>query len=159
MQHSIQKNNAGLTLIELMFTAGVMTVGLVLLMGAVVNVNAAQRSADLNMRATQFNTSVIESLRGMDSDAILQYNADGSQFAITNNEVLLPGIGRAKFYMWCVVNTSGTITRYSIPMSDEALASAPTMANPMEIQVELYVDKGLGTGKEFKFRTSSLVYH
>ena len=159
MGHAIAKNNAGLTLIELMIAAGILTIGLVLLMSSVVNVNATVKSSDVTVRATHFNTSILESLRGRDHDAILQFNSDGSELAISNNVIQLNGIGPAKFYMWCVMDVSGTTTRYAIPMTDESLAALPATPNPMEIQVELHIDRGLGTGKELKYRSSSLVYH
>lgn len=160
-RQGIHRNDAGFTLIELTFTAGIMTVGLVMMMGTVINLSHQSASTELAIAASHFNTSVLESLRGLDEEEVLQFNEDESEFDVNEaGKVHLENLGDVKFEMWCVVKDgNGTVSRLSIPMTDDAMEAMATIPNPMEVQVQVSLDKGRGSGNEFKYMTSALIYH
>lgn len=162
MSARIERNNAGLSLIELMWVAGIMSVGLVLLMSAVISVSAQNKASEAASMASHFNNSVLEAINGRDLETILTFNQDGAVFEVSEaGTIMIPGIGPARFTLFCIVppNTQGEAPgRVPIPFSDSQLTMAPSLPNPVEIQALLEFDKGLGTGKEYKFFSSSLLW-
>lgn len=164
MNAKITRNDAGLSLIEIMWVAGIMSVGLVMLMGSVIQISAANKAAEATTSATNFNVSVMESMRGRGLEDILKYNEGSAEFVVGNNgEIVLEGVGEATFQLFCVVppSTPGTAPGLvQIPFSDSQYASMSTsMTNPIEVQTQIKLDKGFGSGKEFKFYSSTLLYY
>lgn len=156
----IRKNDAGFTLIELVFAAGVMTIGMVLMMQAVISLSHQSKVTDARVAATHFSHSILESMNGRELGDVLQYNANQGEFVLSENgTVLFQGVGDVTVNVYAVI-TGGTSTiRASIPISDADLAKYTAVApNPIEIQVEILMDAGMGDGNEFKFRTSTFVY-
>lgn len=157
-------SNSGMTLIEVMWVAGIMSVGLVLLMSAVISVSAQQKAAVAGMTASQFNSSVLESLHGRDLAGICMYNGANEEFEVSpQGTIQIHGIGEALLQMYCVVPAQvqgEEPTRFSIPMTAEDLELVgPTLPNPLEVQVVLLIEKGLGTDREYKFQSSTRVFH
>lgn len=158
------KSDSGVTLIELMWVAGIMSVGLVLLMSAVISVSAQQKASVAAMTASQINSSILESLHGRDLAGILTYNGANEEFEVSQEGTIqFQGIGEAQLQMYCIIpslNQGEEPSRLPIPMTPEEVEAArPTMPNPVEIQVVLLIDKGLGTDKEYKFYSSTRVFH
>ena len=154
-------SEAGFTLIELMFASGVMVIGMVMLMGSVVNLSAQTKVAETAVAASHFNTSVLESMRGRGLEDILSYNSAEEEFEVNEGKIYLEGLGYAMMDIWCIVSdpSAGT-TRVNLPMSDSEMQSfAATAPNPIEIQIRLSLDRGFGEGEEFKFMTSGLIYY
>lgn len=163
MSTRMERNNAGLSLIELMWVAGIMSVGLVLLMSAVISVSAQNKASEAASMASHFNNSVLEAIHGRDLETILTFNSDGSVFEVSDaGTIMIPGIGEARFTLFCIVppSTQGEAPgRVPIPFSDSQMTMAASLPNPVEIQALIEFEKGMGTGKEYKFFSSSLLYY
>jgi type II secretory pathway pseudopilin PulG len=152
-------NDTGLTLIEIMLAAGIMTIALVLIMGGLVSVSTQSKVSEARATATNFATSVLESLRGRSITEILTFNNGGTEYALdANGKIMLTNIGPATLVVRAVVTVNGSTTVTELPVTAEkAEELAPTMPNPLEIQVEIKLDRGFGTGKEYKFQTTTLL--
>lgn len=156
---SQRDSTAGFTLLELMLAAGVMAVGLIMLMQSFVAMNLNSRVAEDRIIATNFNNSVLEALRGQERNTILTFNKNNELFSIDGNGyVNVPRLGRAKLNMSVMVPMDGGMKKYPLPV-DLSGNNLPTFPNPLEVQVELVVDKGHGAGLEYRFSTSSAVFY
>lgn len=157
----MRQNDAGLTLIELMFAAGVMAIGLVLMMQSIISLSNQAKVTDIRVAASHFSHGVLESIRGRDLSRTMQFNGDGLEFDLSEDgTMLLEGIGNVTVTIAALVTSDeGSVREIEIPLSDEALAAlGDILPNPLEIQVEVKMDAGMGEGYEYKFRTSTLVY-
>lgn len=165
MKRSFRDRDAGFTMIELMITTGVMVIGLTLLIGAMVTLAAQSKVAEVRVTATNFTTSVIESMRGRGVDGILQFNEGDADLATSGGVIEiegLEGLGTTKIEIWTTVSvTGGSEVQVAIPVSDEVLAElmAAGLANPIEVTARIMIDRGAGTGLEYKFQTSGMIFY
>lgn len=155
------RNNAGFTLMEIVFTAGVIVTGLVMLMGSAVNVAAQSKASEMRSQALQFNMSLLESLRGRSLDGLMQFNNDGSELAVNQEGYInLYGLGNTQVAIEYVLpGTQDTATTFvSLPLSESQMESLdPTaMPNPLEVRVTLAAKPG-ASGPIYKFQSSALI--
>ena len=111
----IVHKEAGLTLIEMMITAGVLTVGIVVLMQSLINMVVQGEVAEIKTIAGAFNAGVLEDIRGNGIDEILQY--DGLNLGDDDSiEIVgLEGKGVAKVSIYYVHFVDQTLTETPIP--------------------------------------------
>ena len=157
----VTRNDGGFTLLELMFTAGVMTVGIVMLMGTVVNLSHQSISNERAIMASHFNTSVLETVRGRDLEGILTFNEDNEEFTVQESGTIwIEELGYVKFQMWIILpNDNGGTQRIEIPMSETARAALGAVPNPVEVQVRLFSNGGYGSDDKFQYINSALLYY
>ena len=156
------RNDAGFTLIELVFAAGVMSVGMVLMMQSIISLNNQARLTDVRVAASHFSHSILESMHDMEFAEIVQFNADGEEFSLTpEGTIIMDGVGEVTVNIYAVISDGGgSFERAPIPVSDADVAQYSAAApNPLEIQVEILMDAGMGEGNEYKFRASTFVYY
>lgn len=167
MKNRHRRGDGGFTLVELMVTTGVMVIALTLLIGATISLATQTKVSEMRVTALNFNTSVIETVRERAVDRILQYNY-GDLDLDTHQGVIeiegLEGLGTTKIALWVMVPTGAmgtSSTRVDIPVSDARLAELMSIGtpNPIEFHVEITIDRGLGTGNEYKFHSAGMLYY
>ncbi len=153
------RNDTGLTLIEIMIAAGLMTITLVLIMGSLISVSKQSKVSEIRATATNFSTSVLESLRGRSYEDIMTFNTGGTEYALDQNgRIFLDNIGYAQLVVKVVVTGDSEPIIYELPVTEEkAAALGPLLPNPIEVQVEIRIDQGFGEGNEYKFQSTSLL--
>ncbi len=161
-ESKIRRNDVGFTLVELVFAAGVMSIGLVLMMQSVISLSHQSKGTDATVAASHFSHSILESMQDRELQALLQFNADQEEFSFDheNGIVTIDGLGKVNLHIYVLTSSdAGTSQRVvAIPVTDEEFDKLTGLPNPVEIQVEMMMDSGMGEGNEFKFRTSTLVY-
>ena len=159
----MSRNDAGISLMETMFTAGVLVVGLVMLMGSAVNVAAQSQVSEIRAQALQFNMSLLESMRGRTLKGIMLFNSDGSELNLDDDgNVSLHGVGPAELTIECVIQPGAaepSAKFLQLPTTEENFINRDltNVPNPLEVRVMLKVDRGMGGGHEYKFQSSSLI--
>ncbi len=69
----VNRTNAGVTLLELMFAAGVMALALSMLFGSLIGINMMGEVAEGRSRASTVMSSVLEEVRASDFNTILAF--------------------------------------------------------------------------------------
>ena len=158
---SVGRPDAGLTLIEIMITTGIMVIGLVLLMSTMVSLANQSKVVDAATAGTHFSMSCFDSMIGLTFDQMMQFNSTEDIFDANEGVVNLEGVGNMEVTVQAVIPGDGDPTLISLPMSDEDLAGVGDIPNPVEIQVKLKVVKGgdeYGT-TGYQFSASRMVYY
>ena len=156
-----RRNDAGFTLMEIVFTAGVVVTGMVMLMGSAVNVAAQSKVSEMRSQALQFNMSVLESLRGRSQEDLLTFNSDGSELAVNEEGyITLNGLGNAAVAIEYLVPGNQDVENsfVSLPLTEEQMESMDLSAlpNPLEVRVTLSVASG-ANGPVYNFQSSALL--
>lgn len=164
-ERRIERSDAGLSLVELMFTSGIMIIGLVMLLGAMVTLAGQSQVAEIRVNCINFNTSILETMRGLGIDRILIFNRDGDDLGTDINGVVeiagLEGFGTASVTIEAVIppdGLGGAQTFIQIPTSIAGL-DLSTFPNPIEVRITTKLDRGDGAGNEYQFVTSSLLFY
>lgn len=167
----IQKNNAGLTMVELMIAAAIFSSSMVLLSGTMITFTSHNTIAEQKATTTAFNRSVFEDIRGLGINGILTY-----EVPVDNPElgtVFIPGMGEARVNVWAVIpqdNSSETeqiqsaaYDRWFLMGVDDPL-TVTDPPNPIEIVVEVAKASAIqgsdypgGYGGGIKFSSSTMV--
>lgn len=160
---ALRRNDAGLTLIELLIAAGVFTIGMVLLMNGIISISQQSRVGSAKLAASQFNQGVFELMHGLDFEGIMKFNQGGEYFTLDQSgQMILQGIGPVTIKMSMRDPDSQNDNANTIPMSDEKFdeylnsigGNAPV---PVEITITTTLKAGPGAGAVFK--ESALIYH
>ena len=157
----MRRNDAGFTLIELVFAAGVMAIGLVFMMQSIISINHQSKVTDVSVAASHFSHSILESMQDKEFREVMQFNADGEEFPLSEEgTMVIDGVGVVSVHIYVVVDdgVSGPQRVAAIPVTDDEFNALNNIPNPVEIQVEIMMDVGMGDSNEFKFRTSTLMY-
>jgi len=116
-----RRNDAGMTLIELVFAAGVLAVALSTMVGALITLTVMGDVAEGRTRAMTALASVIERTRGAGPDVLTQTPApvevDGRVMAVSME----------------IINTDGTTMTVPVALDNEG--NMPTLPSPLEVQV------------------------
>jgi type II secretory pathway pseudopilin PulG len=129
-----KRNEAGFTLIELMIAGGVFAIGMVLVTGTVVAAFNHNRMTQARGAAADFNANVLESMRGLDYDEIMNF-----QLAFDDPDaqtVVIPGMGSVEVTFFAVIPSAvvgGAPTYFEIGVDDPQTIVDPP--NPLEIQM------------------------
>ena len=122
-----RRNDAGMTLIELMIAAGIMTVAFVLLFGSIISISGTgQMSEDRALAAAHMGT-ITEELRGLGWEEFLAYEPPGLQGLGTGAQIeieLIDASGANETVLGALPTTP----------SDLATASPP---NPIEARLTI----------------------
>lgn len=110
--------NAGMTLLELMIAAGIMSTALVMLMGSIMSISATGAAAEDRTIARAHLSSVMEELQTTNFDTLMVY--EPPDFRGLNGETIV-----VRF-----TATDGTIV--SLPIDPATPSALPP--NPVEIQ-------------------------
>ena len=73
MKTKLKRNDAGLTLLEVMIASGILAVGMVLLMGSVLSVASTTALTEQRAVSTTYIASVMEELDGRSLEDVLTY--------------------------------------------------------------------------------------
>lgn len=114
----VNRKNAGITLLELMFAAGVMAVALSMLFGSLIGINLMGEVAEGRSRASTVMSSVLEEVRASNFNTILEF----APTPITH-----PGV--TIVVQLEVVDEDGNLTQ--VPLAEDAEVNFP---NPAEIK-------------------------
>lgn len=160
MRSSTRVDRAGFTLIETLFASGVMVIGIVLVMQAIISVALYGRVGQMKLDAKHFSASVLESMRGRDGSEILRFNRDFAEFDAPYGKVVIQGVGEARVRIEALIpDGAGTSQLRELPLSDDEIEALPTLPNPLEVSVDVVVEGVSGGGPELRFHTSSLILH
>lgn len=123
-----RKRNAGMTLIEVMFAAGVVAMALAILFGSLISISLIGRLNQGQMAATTALSTVMEELRTLSYAELLEYTPPeltglGIEHVVTV-ECLLGGEGEGE----------GAGTTVALPLPEDFTGTLP---NPVEIRVTL----------------------
>lgn len=148
MNKRLNRSDAGFTLIEIMVVAGIFVSAMVVLMGGLVSIMRTSEVSDMRIAANSFNRNVLETIRmaNMERDDLLTYDVNNPAAPV------IPGVPGGTVQVWAF-DTGGN--RFALPVADPAVVADPP--NPVEIQVEILVPRGMGVGFEYKFRSSTLI--
>lgn len=125
---------AGFTLVELMIATAVFAGSIVMLVGGMVTLTTHNTLANDRARATTFNRSALEDLRGRTLDEILNYSVPVDDPNV--GTVTIPGIGVARPTMFALLpDGAGGIQLFQLGVDDPATVVNPP--NPIEIRVVL----------------------
>lgn len=111
--------NAGMTLLELMIAAGIMSTALVMLMGSIMSISATGAAAEDRTIARAHLSGVMEELSTTNFDTLLAYQPPA--FDGLMNETIMVSF----------TDSEGTIVQ--VPIDPNDLEALPP--NPVEIQV------------------------
>ena len=111
---------AGLTLVELMIAAGLMTLAIVLAFGSLISVSEARRISEGRTIAADRVASVIEEMQGLTAAGVLAYEAPP-----------FTGLGADEQVTVRVFAANGTVV--TVPLDSNA--TQPTLPDPCEVQV------------------------
>ena len=158
----MRKNDAGLTLIEIMIAVVVMTGGILALMSSIINLANQNRANDARLIAAHFTDGVLQSMDGLSIEDILTFNENGEVFKIDEGIVSLYGAGDATVTVSIVLSgvDGGVDERINLPVSAEtAELFAAALPDPVEISVRVSMRSGLGEGQNLNFQSSKLVFY
>ena len=163
----IKKNNAGLTMVELMIATAIFSGSMVLLSGTMITFASHNTISEQKATTTAFNRSVFEDIRGRGIVGILSY-----EVPVDNPElgtVFIPGMGDARVFDWAIIpqdNSSETEQAQSAAydrwflMGEDDPETVVNPPNPIEIVVEVAKatnsEGGLHEGG-IKFSSSTMV--
>ena len=138
---SVRRNNAGMTLIELVFAAGVLAVALSTMVGALMTLAVMGDVAEGRTRATTALASVMEQVRvagpGILTETPAPVECDGQTMAV----------------MMEVFNSDGE--PLSVPVSVDNDGNLPDLPNPMEVRVTvMWEDK---RGRVYSSRSTTML--
>jgi len=125
MKRRVQRNAAGVTLLELMFASGVLAVSLAMLFGALVSINVLGGVSEERAVAASEIAGVLEHLRTLDYADLVAYQLPWS--------VTEPGTERA-LVVECFDADGGSLT---LPLSVPEGEDPPVLPNPLEVKVTL----------------------
>ena len=97
----IKKNNAGLTMVELMIATAIFSSSMVLLSGTMITFASHNTISEQKATTTAYNRSVFEDIRGRGIVGILSY-----EVPVDNPElgtVFIPGMGDTRVFVWAVL--------------------------------------------------------
>ena len=117
----LRRNDAGMTLIELVFAAGVLAVALSTMVGALLTLTVMGDVAEGRTRATTALASVMEQVR-----------ATGPQ-VLTETPAPVECDGQTMAVMMEVFNDDGE--PLSVPLSVDSEGNLPDLPDPMEVRV------------------------
>ena len=112
--------DSGLTLVELMIAAALLTTALVLIFGSLISVSETRRLAEARTVATEHLSSVVEELQGVDAQTLFAYTPPA-----------FTGLGADVEVVVRVFAQDGTVV--TLPLADAA--SEPSLTDPCEVQV------------------------
>ena len=113
-------DNAGLSLVELVVAAGVLSIGFTLLAGSLTSIVATGKQTEMRQAALAQTSCVLEELRGMSFDEVVSYEAPDMR-----------GLGDDVAITLECYDASGTAV--SLPTDDEDVIDA--LPNPLEVRV------------------------
>ncbi|MBP8129634.1 MAG: type II secretion system protein [Candidatus Hydrogenedentes bacterium] len=70
---ALKRNDAGMTLIELMFACGILALAFSMIFGSLISMSVLGRVAESRTQAATVLASVMEEIRGIPFDDVLQY--------------------------------------------------------------------------------------
>ncbi len=160
----MSRPDAGLTLMEIMITTGIMVIGLVLLMSTMVSLANQSKVVDAATAGSLFSSSVFDAMNGKTFDALMQFNSTGDVFAANLGIVNLDGVGQMEVTIQAVIpgeNEDDTPTLIELPLTQEKIDELGKLPNPIEIEVEMTVIKGTSDAgnKGYHFSASRMVYY
>jgi hypothetical protein len=122
-----QKNNAGLTLLELMFASGIVAMALALLFGSLISMRVMGQANEDQVKATAFLGSILEEVNALAFDQL------GAITTPTN--LLGPGKTRNRNIVlaFTVPKSDGSISSYALPYTGDI----SLIPNPVEVKVTL----------------------
>ena len=178
-QQKIKKNNAGLTMVELMIAAAIFSSSMVLLSGTMITFASHNTMAEQEASTNAYNRSVFEDIRGLGINGILSY-----EVPVDNPElgtVFIPGMGEARVNVWAVIpqiieaadpdaltdpnlpTQTSTFDRWFLMGVDDP-RTVTNPPNPIEIVVEVAKASAIqgsdypgGYGGGIKFSSSTMV--
>jgi type II secretory pathway pseudopilin PulG len=117
------RDNAGVTLLELMFASGVLALALSMLFGSLISISALSTIAEERTVAAAQVASVAEEVRNLNFDALIDY---------TPPPVGGPGVHRTVLIE--VYDADGTAM--PLPLAGGGGAT-PTLPNPVEVKITM----------------------
>ena len=158
---NVLKGNAGTTLIELMIAVAVFSGSMVMLSGSVITYTSHNLVSEKKASATAFGNSVIEDIRGLDINGIINY-----EIPVDNPDtgtVFIPGMGDAWVVAWAIVpDPEGQYEQWYM-LGQSGFPPPSTLPNPIEIKVEAYEAAHASDGEQYgtplNFSVSSLISH
>jgi type II secretory pathway pseudopilin PulG len=127
---NIRKNNAGMTLIELVFAAGVLAVAISTMVGALLTLTVMGDVAEGRTQATTALAGVMDRTRAAGPSILTEAPAplviDGKTMAISME----------------IINTSGT--NIEVPIALDADGNLPTLPDPLEVMVTIMWEDNRG---------------
>ncbi len=145
MKRQRRHNNGGFTLLELMFASGVLALGLAMLFGALISINALGQISEERTTATAQVASVLEHIRTQDFDDLLNYELPYLPSG--------PGVERA-IVVECFDEDGGAV---QLPMAQAAedTGVTPSFPNPLEVKVTMVWASD--TGRPYSVSATTLV--
>jgi hypothetical protein len=112
--------SAGLTLVELMIAAGLLTTALVLVFGSLISVSQTRRLSESRTVAAAHISSVFEELQGVDAKTLLSYSPP-----------TFTGLGAQEQVVIRLFAEDGAVV--TLPLGESA--PSPELSDPCEVQV------------------------
>lgn len=132
------RSKAGLTLLELIFAVGVLSIALGIMFSTLINLFSMGQIAEGRTRAAMIMTSVMETVRGMDAETLLVWDPNPIEFEDSNAVVMIEAIG----------NDGGSV---ELPAAN-TLSEFP---NPMEVRTTVFWTQT--RGRVFSLTASTFV--
>jgi len=120
MNPELERDDAGLTLVEIMIAGGILAMSFVFLLGSIVSISSTGESSENRSKAQTDLSTVLEEVRSVSYDQLLAYVPPE-----------LPGLGDSVNVE--VVCLAGGGVEYELPIDADLLA-AP-LPNPVEVRV------------------------
>lgn len=117
---ALRSDEAGLSLVELVVAAGVLSVGFTLLAGSLTSIVATGRQTEMRQSALAHTSCVLEELRGISFEEVMAYEPPD-----------LRGLGNdVAIILECYDSDGASVT---LPTDDEDVIDA--LPNPLEVRV------------------------
>lgn len=161
-RRNIAKNDAGMTMVEIMIAAAIFSSSMVLLSGSMITFANHNMSSERKATATGFTRTVLEDIRGLSLDEILSY-----EVPVDNEEmgtVFIPGVGNAWVSIWAIIpvddGSGGEYTTWYL-LGEGYPTPSESIPNPIELKVEVYKApdsyNGEYAGSNAHFTSSTLI--
>lgn len=142
MQKRSISGTAGMTLLELMFAAGIVSLALAMLFGSLLSMTVVGQVNQSQMAASECMTSLMEEINSLPYDSLKAY--------VPSTTLKGPGTSREIALAFVVPKTTGTTEYTAIPFT----GSDATIPNPVEVRVTLTWKEA--NGQVFKTVTSTV---
>lgn len=170
MKKKIRHNEAGLTLVELMVTAAVITIGLVAAMQSILSLARHSEVIEARLASMEFTHSILEDMRGRPIEDLLSFEPNLPILKSTTQDplagtttvtdtLIIPGWGRVapgevEIYI-DALTPNGEFHIFPDPGDPNKV---PNFPNPLPITIEMQIYGPFGD-RPVKFRTSTLVVY
>lgn len=140
------RNRDGMTLLEVMFAAGILALALSLLFGSLISITlVAQLNEDQSIAKTEL-ASVMDKIKGMPIEKLLIYDPPTPSH---------PGVKRAVSLV--CFDREGAPVNLPLASEDGKVVEMPDLPNPLEVQAVLLWNTP--SGHVFQSTATTLVVH